>query len=591
MFGVCVWPWLHAAAYAKPTGAALVAGSDERLIAWVLGWVSHALATSPAHVFDANVNYPAPSQLAGTEHFLSTQIVFAPVFFVTGNALLGANVAALVSYPLAAFVMERFLLALGIGGLSAWTGGLMFALGPLRVPGNLQIVQYQNLYLPLVALAITHLRRDPTPRRMVLLAVAYTLALLSSYYAAVLVSLAALIWGLYELRAPQESRARFAGRALGAVVVSAALLYAVSQPYLQRSEGPQSGLELTIRWASFAWQEFWHAPGLMTFLNSAFSDRPGFRVEMLLEPKFLGEVLRQPATWSRLGLQLLRLFALDWFGTVPLVLAGIGAVVGLQRSFPAAPVARRGLVIGAIGGLLSLGPALVLFGKTLFLPYSLFVWSPLHFFRLWFRFLVLAGFGTALLAACALEFIQYRGGRVVGTLAAAGTVVWLIGVQATRLDGLGLEEVAAQTLPIYDLVRQEASAHGDGPLLELPFVDPMGHGLQRESMLGSTRHWLPLVHGLTGYPAIHHALFYGLVDRLPDPRALEDLVDLTHVRWLLLRPVSDWPQPSLRSDLLTLAQIERVADRDGWTLARITAVPRRPEPFAAVAVGPLPPAP
>ncbi len=94
-------PWLCNATRAIP-GTWWSSPTDERLVAWILAWVAHALATDPWHLFDANINYPAPGQLAGIEHFLSTQVVFGPVFWLTGNAILGANVAVLLSYPRAA---------------------------------------------------------------------------------------------------------------------------------------------------------------------------------------------------------------------------------------------------------------------------------------------------------------------------------------------------------------------------------------------------------------------------------------------------------------------------------------------------------
>src|SRR5262245_34247108 len=90
--------WIRSAAHAFPAGALLVAPSDGPLVAWVLGWVGSALTAAPGALFDAPVSYPAPAQLAGTEHFLSSQIVFLPVYGLTGNALLGANVVALASY-------------------------------------------------------------------------------------------------------------------------------------------------------------------------------------------------------------------------------------------------------------------------------------------------------------------------------------------------------------------------------------------------------------------------------------------------------------------------------------------------------------
>jgi hypothetical protein len=79
LFAVLALPWLRVATHAAPTGH-LMNPADERLVPWILGWVAHALVVAPAHLMDANINYPARAQLAGIEHFLSTQLAFAPVF-------------------------------------------------------------------------------------------------------------------------------------------------------------------------------------------------------------------------------------------------------------------------------------------------------------------------------------------------------------------------------------------------------------------------------------------------------------------------------------------------------------------------------
>jgi len=61
VFTVIAWPWLRAASHAIPVGPMLVAPADARLKTWVLAWVAHALVTPGAHLFDANVSYPAPA--------------------------------------------------------------------------------------------------------------------------------------------------------------------------------------------------------------------------------------------------------------------------------------------------------------------------------------------------------------------------------------------------------------------------------------------------------------------------------------------------------------------------------------------------
>src|SRR2546426_7021387 len=127
-------PWIVAATRAVPgvgNLAPLVSPDDARMICWAFGWIPHAALTAPARLLDAPINYPAPAQLIGSEHFASSVLLATPIFWSTGNAVLAANAIALASYPLAALAMDRLLLALGCGGLVAWTGGLLFALGPL----------------------------------------------------------------------------------------------------------------------------------------------------------------------------------------------------------------------------------------------------------------------------------------------------------------------------------------------------------------------------------------------------------------------------------------------------------------------------
>src|SRR5262249_44755017 len=142
IFGVLCLPWLVKAAHAFPTVSPKYPSrpwkADARLIAWVLAWVAHALRSSPSTLYDANIFYPAHRQLTGTEHLLSTQVVFAPAFWLSGNAVLATNVCLFFSYPLASFSMETLLRRVGLSRFPAFVAGLAFALGPLRVPANIQ---------------------------------------------------------------------------------------------------------------------------------------------------------------------------------------------------------------------------------------------------------------------------------------------------------------------------------------------------------------------------------------------------------------------------------------------------------------------
>ena len=226
--------WIRAASRAVPSAYSSFP-ADERLIVWALAWVAHALRTAPLHVFDANIFYPAPRQLAGSEHFATSQVIFAPLYWITGNPVLSATVTAMLSYPLAAVAMNRLLDALGCGTAAAWAGGIVLALGPLTVPGNLHVLQYAGFYPPLVALALTRLRERPGPDRAALFGVALIAAFFSSYYMAVLAMVLVGVWGAAELVRPGPGRGAFVRSTLVVVLLASALLAAASLPYLTRA--------------------------------------------------------------------------------------------------------------------------------------------------------------------------------------------------------------------------------------------------------------------------------------------------------------------------------------------------------------------
>src|SRR5437899_7164887 len=186
LFAALAFGWLRHAHDSVPPEFWM---GDSFLIVRVLAWIGHALITCPTYIFDAPLDFPAPKQLTGSEHFGSSQLVFAPLFWATGNAVLATNAVALASYPVAALAMERLLGALGCATGGALVGGLLFALGPLRVPGRLHMIQYLNLWLPITALGVLRLRQRPTTGRAVVLSTLLTLGFLSSYYMAVMVCL------------------------------------------------------------------------------------------------------------------------------------------------------------------------------------------------------------------------------------------------------------------------------------------------------------------------------------------------------------------------------------------------------------------
>jgi hypothetical protein len=81
-------------------------GADMHLTGWALAWQTHALATDPVHVLDANVYWPHRlALLYGTPGF-GLLPAFAPVFLASGNPTLALDAALLLCLALTATTLH-----------------------------------------------------------------------------------------------------------------------------------------------------------------------------------------------------------------------------------------------------------------------------------------------------------------------------------------------------------------------------------------------------------------------------------------------------------------------------------------------------
>ena len=64
------------------------------LNAWILGWVSEAVVSTPLELWNAPIFHPHPNALAFSEHLLGIGLFVAPVYWLTGDAVLTYNVGS-----------------------------------------------------------------------------------------------------------------------------------------------------------------------------------------------------------------------------------------------------------------------------------------------------------------------------------------------------------------------------------------------------------------------------------------------------------------------------------------------------------------
>src|SRR5581483_1632373 len=251
--------------------------------------------------------------------------------------------------------------------------------------------------------------------------------------------------------------------------------------------------------------------------------------------------------------------------------AALLAVAGLVAPAPTARAARLrvlAVAVGAAGWVLSLGPTLHLPADVaLPLPFRLLAAVPgLSALRAPNRFGTLVVLATALLAAVGVAGITRRSGAVVlSAVAIAGLLA-----EATwfRVPLRAVETGAA----VPSVYRWLAEHGGGAPVLEVPVgVDAMDYGtMYAESRYAyfATYHWSPLLNGYGGYPPDSFFLVMAIARRLPDPAALQDLVNLTGVRWIVLHRRPEAAAAWTKTDALAVA-----ARWDDATVLRVGLVP------------------
>ena len=179
---------------AMPGTAVVIDAPDTHVYIWTLAWDVHAFLNQPLRIFDANIYHPFPHTLAFSENLIGTAFFAAPFIWLTGNMVLGMNMAALITCFLCGvggYVLAR---ALRLGPGPAFLCGLVYAFAPPRFFKLGQLHTTAMQFIPFT-LAFLHLYFDRGGRRYLLLAVGcFTLQALSSGHAAAFTAVAIVLF-------------------------------------------------------------------------------------------------------------------------------------------------------------------------------------------------------------------------------------------------------------------------------------------------------------------------------------------------------------------------------------------------------------
>ena len=224
---------------------ALQGPGDPYLNLWILGWGLRAWTTDPlsvvdGRVFNANIFHPAEGTLAYSDHFLLQSLALAPVYAITGNAVLCYNLLLLASIVLSGVAMHALTRTVTGSERGAYVAGIVWACWPYRT-AHLLHIQLQALYfMPLALLCLHRVVAGRRWRDTFALAVVTMLQFVASVYYGLMTGVVLVAAGTALAATTGQWRAsRLWSRLAVAGVLAVALSIPVMLPYArsQQAEG------------------------------------------------------------------------------------------------------------------------------------------------------------------------------------------------------------------------------------------------------------------------------------------------------------------------------------------------------------------
>jgi len=502
----------------RDLGGSVEDRQDALLNVWITAWDGHQLLNDPLRLFDANIFHPHERTLAYSEILLGNGLLALPAIAVTGNPILGYNLALLLSFFLTALGTYLLVLKLTRSAGAGLVAGTILAFCSYRMTNLAQAQLLTTQWLPLTLLALHALLRRPRPHYVALFTLFYCLQTLSSFYYGILLALAVLLFVVVVFVAGigRWARGRPAaakpGRVALALAITALCCFLVILPFAL---------------------PYFRVQGELGFERSLSDSEPfsaSLRQYLSVPPGSLlvGRWLPSEETAQSGG------YAADalYPGLVSLILAIVGAAAGRGRT--------RWLYLTLLLGsfILSLGPRLYLApgrqaGLEVALPYA---WlyalvpgfkalrAPARFDALVMLALaVLAGYGVAALSRrrrCAAGSRQGEGPghrpQAIASLLAGSCLVLVI------LESAVWPAARAESVPVGDAVSATYRWLASQPkttILELPMAFVTG-GPQLEYQYFSIFHWHTTPDGYSGFiPPKHGQVVYEM-ERFPSERSV-----------------------------------------------------------------------
>lgn len=478
---------------AHPTSFAITEG-DPALMCWTLQWVSRALVHDPAHLFAGNTFFPYQHAAVLSDSMVSLAVLNAPIRFFTTNPWVGYNLLIVLAYYLSCVWGAWLARELTESDVAAVWAGIFWGFLFFRVHhiGHIQILSFQAI--PAVAAASLRFWRQPTTKSALLLAVLFVAQALVSWYLAFIEGVIVAVIALCQPAKLVFTRQTAMYYVLIAAVVAAALI-PVALPY--RAAFADSTLSERYSLVN----SFGDAVHLADYLTPP-------------TPTLAGSLIANNRYWI--------------WGENTLYIGYVALLLSVVALFHRNRIVFTGAALVVVGYLFSLG----------FVSPSLHISLPLHYLAR------LVPSVAGLRATQRFALVIYLGILVLSTSGfVALTRDWTRQRQmaaCAALSALFLLEVFPFSLPVhadtpYDVSSPDRAIAGLQRARSTPFVVlhlPINYFREpypvseATYMVDSTTHWANVVNGFSGGVPQGFLERITVLNALPDPKAVQLLMDL-----------------------------------------------------------------
>ena len=539
---------------------------DNLLNVWILSWDGHAVATDPAGLFQANIDYPSRDSLAFSEHLFVLALIAAPIAWITGNPVFAYNFILLVGFALCGYTM--YLLAKYLTGNrpAAVAAGVFFTFVPYHFSTIVHV--HVSLYLlqPLILLFLFRYFDQGRPRHLVGFGVSFLAQALLGWYQLAFSSIPIALFLLWQLLSRRRrEKARLFLPVVGVLVLCMALVIPFAIPYFrvhrdmpekEREPAVNVILRATLRdYVRVLPQNFlYHKLGIFKTGNPGEGNAlfPGFLVFPL-------SILALACVFSRSGGRRKDEAESAAAGS-PDVAGGREPLEGpLEREGevprgerpppPRTPPSQAGpppsyfaffVALGLVCFVLSLGPnphgMSNIFYKALHkLPIYGFVRFPIRY-----HIMVILSLSVVIAYACTYvyRYLERRKNRTWGMAAVAALgLLLLLEFSVANLPYTGVAVGGAVPQVYRDLEKREGAVvvvEAPMPYVDnsVVFEDPLtlnfgtlentflSAWLEQDAIYFSVYHWKKLLNGMSGYYPLFYRRAMVEMQAFPSPRTL-----------------------------------------------------------------------